>query len=288
MTQLKERIEFFYKSKTPVDVSSLIINIYDKDFSEIIKATDNPIIEEVWQRLRQERGDKIFSKPRSLGTLYDARGNVLTFRPTEFKVYITTTLSYEQRSLSQQIYDSMRVGAVGVCVRTVDGFTFVHRRSAHVTHARNLIDSSVAGFVPINQSGKLDFSNAVYEKLKRELKINPEEVKSLRLTAVHHAYEPDFSGMCDFIVETNLEKGNLERRIDLTAFAEHFFVPQQDLLRFIIDHYVAKQDMVPDGCATLLSSLDHQTSLELIEQLKKLGKSIKFGNLENNVFVERD
>jgi len=45
--------------------------------------------------------------------------------------------------------------------------------------------------------------------------------------------------------------------------------------------------MVPDGCATLLSSLNHQVSLELIEQLRRLGKSIKFGNLEDNLFIER-
>ena len=281
------RIEFFYKPETPVDVSSLTIRIYDRDFSEIINASDNKTIEEVWQRLREEKGDKIFSKPRSLGTLYDARGNILTFRPTEFKVYIATTLSHEQRSLSQQIYDSMRVGAVGVCVRTIDGVTFINRRSPHVTHAKNLIDSSAAGFVPINQSGKLDFSNAVYEKLRRELKITPEEVISLKLTAVHHAYEPDFSGMCDFVVEINLEKGDLERRIDPNSFAEHFFVSQQELPAFIIDHYVVRQDMVPDGCATLLSSLNHQVSLELIEQLRRLGKSIKFGNLEDNLFIER-
>ena len=281
------RIEFFYKPETPVDVSSLTIRIYDRDFSEIINASDNKTIEEVWQRLREEKGDKIFSKPRSLGTLYDARGNILTFRPTEFKVYIATTLSHEQRSLSQQIYDSMRVGAVGVCVRTIDGVTFINRRSPHVTHAKNLIDSSAAGFVPINQSGKLDFSNAVYEKLRRELKITPEEVISLKLTAVHHAYEPDFSGMCDFVVETNLEKGDLERRIDPNSFAEHFFISQRELPAFIIDHYIVRQDMVPDGCATLLSSLNHQASLELIEQLRRLGKSIKFGNLEDNLFIER-
>ena len=183
----------------------------------------------------------------------------------------------------------MRIGAVGAALKLVDGNVFVHKRSPNVTHAKNMIDSSVAGLAHYDQSiEKLNFQKSLLEKLHRELKINDSEVKSVTFTGVHSSYDPDFSGMVDFALESNLEKGHIEERIDRSYFSEHYFVPSHNLSDFIIDHFAIREDMIGDGCATLLASLDHTTFIQTVDKIReyhRAGDIIDFGRLENGFFI---
>ena len=281
-------IRFYFKPENPVDYGKLEIKVEGNDFSEILTENDRTVIEDNWDRLRKERGDKVFSRPGGLGTLYEVKDGVFTFRPTEFKVYIAVTNSYEGRLLSPSVYDNMRISAVGATLRLLDGSVFVHRRSPNVTHAKNMIDSSVAGLAPVDQLGiTIDFKKALLEKLKRELKITEAEVKRLDFRGVHSSYDPDFSAMFDFSMDVALERGHIEERVDRSYFGEHFFVPSDKLPDFVVEHFANKRDMIGDGCANILASLDDAVFRETVGLIRKGMDNgvIQFGRLENGLFV---
>ena len=281
-------IRFFYKPEKPVDYIKLEARVGGNDFSEVFTDRDKYVVEKNWEKLRVERGDKVFSKPGGLGSLLDTKDNVFTYKPTEFKAYIATTQTYQDRLLSPQVYDRMRVSAVGAVLKLADGNVFIHKRSSNVTHAGNMIDSSVAGLAHYDHEiGSINFRKSLFEKLRRELKIKDDEIKSIAFTGVHSSYDPDFSGMVDFAVETNLHARDIEERIDKSYFGEHFFVPNDKLANFVFEHYAIEKDMIGDGCATILASLDHNVFLGIVEKIRRQLDNgiIQFGRLENGLFV---
>ena len=280
-------IQFLYKPEKPVSFGTLSISMYNRDFNEILSARDRAVIDTVWKNVQRERGEAVYSKPGSLGTLYNCHGGMLVYRPTDFKTRLAIGLTFSKRTLSASVYEQMRVSCVNAVVRLADGSVFVHRRSSLVTHVPNMLDASVGGFADVNEQGILDFEGALYEKLRRELKISDEEVGSAMLASVHSSREPDFSGMCDFVVDTNLSVNDLERRIDRSYFAEYFVVSSDELPQFIIDHYLHRGDMAPEGCATLLSSLEYHMFLEAVDHLTAAGANIRFGHIKNGIFIPR-
>ncbi len=281
---MRGEIQFLYKPRKPVPFSTLSISMGAKVFDDVLTPGDRTAIDTIWKNLQSERGARVYSKPGGLGTLHSCRGNILVYLPTEFKAYLATTVTSDARTLSGELYEQMRISAVGAAVRLVDSSVFVHRRSSYVTHVPNMIDSSVGGFAHVNERGVPDFERALSEKLSRELHISPDEIRRVTLTSVHSSREPDFSGMCDFVVETSVTRADLERRIDRAYFAEHFIVEPNEIPSFILEHYVRKRDMVPEGCATLLSSLEYPLFLETVDLLRHHDARISFGNIINGSF----
>ncbi len=283
------RIQFFYKPEKPVDYKDLRFQVAGSDFSDILTEEDRRIRNDIWGELVKEKKEKIFSRPGGLGCLVDTRDSVLTFRPTDFMTYVATSRSHARRSLSKQVYDNMRVSAVGGTLKLADSLVFIHRRSSNVTHAADKLDSSIAGLAHINEDGKIDFRKALFEKLQRELKIKEGEIKNLAVTGVHSSYDPDFSGMVDFAVETNLHARDIEERIDKSYFGEHFFVPNDKLANFVFEHYAIEKDMIGDGCATILASLDHNVFLGIVEKIRRQLDNgiIQFGRLENGLYIQK-
>lgn len=279
------RIRFYFKPDKPVDCQNIETKVLKKEFLEIFGKKDYEEIERIWEKLKKERGNAIFSRPNRLGSLYDTQNGIFSYKPTDFKTYLAATNSYADKLLSQAVYNNMRISSVGGVVRLADGNIFVHRRSKKVTHVKDYIDSSVAGLAAIDSIGNINFKAAILEKLERELKIVQSEIKSLRVSAVHESHNSDFSGMCDFVIDTELEAKEVNERVDKEYFGEYFIVPSVKLPEFIIDHFLIQQDMSGDGCATLLASLEHKIFLETVNRLRKAGKRIEFGQLENGIFV---
>lgn len=277
-------IQVFHKPSEPVDTSSLEVRLVEGDFSLDISNEDMFAIEEIWRRVKAEKGDKVFSKPGGLGTLVDTKQGVFTFRPTEFKHYLGVSLSFDEKLLDLSIYERMRISAVGAAVRFVDDNVFVHRRSYDATHCGGYLDSSVAGFVPLNNYGKFDFRKTVLDKLQRELGITEGNVRSMGLTAVHSSYAPDFSCMFDFVVDTNLESGAVSPE-KLAIYPEFCFVPHSKLADFIIENYTRDRNLTSDGAFVLLASLDNDTFLGSVRELRKRNKPIDFGYLDNGRFA---
>jgi len=283
-------IQIFYKPNKPVDLSTIDTRVIELDFSNSVSSEDCMTIDRIWGKVAAEKGGKVFSRPRILGTLCDTNtsidARIFAFRPTEFKTYLGVSLSYSDNLLDPYVYDHMRVAAVGVAVKSADNKVFIHRRSNDATHCGGYLDSSVAGFAFIGNDDKLDFRKAVFEKLERELCVSESEVRSLGLTAVHSSYVPDFSGMFDFLVEINLDSGQLEERIKEIYTLEHHFVDIAQLPDFVFKHYVESQDMANDGAFVLLASLEPDIFMEYRKKFIMHGKAVDFGKLVGGKFEE--
>lgn len=283
-----QAIRYFYKPIEPVDPLTVQGEIEGEDFSWTLHDHEKVEIENIWNCLKEEKGDSLFSRPRSLGSLHETTAQLLTYKPTDFKTYLGVVRSYSSQSLRSRTYEDMRVSSVGATVRFIDGSVFVHRRSRHVTHAKNMIDSSVAGFCPVTCEGIFEFIPALQEKLKRELKVRLEDIVNILLSAVHNSTSPDFSGMCSYVVDTSLDKDSIIDKIDKSYMDEWYVIPPQQLPDFIVEHYAVLGDMCGDGCAVLLSSLQHATFNETIDRLTKKGKIIEFGQLKKGSFLREE
>ncbi len=281
------KLQILYHPEHPAEVSTLEAVIGEKDFSEKFAEHDRIFIDSLWADWKNAKGDLIFSSPGNLGTLFDIRGSLFLYQPTEFKVYLATSSSYPQKSLSPLIYDSLRTSVVGAAVFTADEKIFIQRRPETATHAPGFLDSSVAGFCHPSPDGKLSFLDALLEKLSRELHIREEEIASIALTGAHSSPYPDFSGSFAFKVSTSLESGSLKERINHYYIASHDFISPQELPGFILRHYALSQDMIGEGCAVLLSSLEYPLFQETVRRINKYERKIVFGTLKKGTFIEQ-
>lgn len=279
------RIQFYFKPDTPVSYDTLKTRVSEEDFSRFFSRTDKTEIDSIWNDLKKQKVDKVFSQPRGLGCLCDTQDNIFTFGYTDFKTYIATTRSSGARTLSQGVYDNMRASAVGGLVRLSDGNVFIHRRSKNATHVAGIIDSSIGGLCQI-KNAHLDFKATLTEKLKRELNVNEDEIESLYLTAVHSSSQPDFSGMVDFIITLPYNREQLEKKFDSSQFEETFFIPYKDLPDFIVSNFTSSSpQMVGDGCATLLSGLENEVFKDTVGKIQSRERLIQFGSLNQGEFI---
>ncbi len=281
------QVEVYFKSGMPIDIKEMMVGVGDKDFSRFFSGTDNEAIEQVWSNLLSERGGNVFSKPAGLGNLYNAEFTHLDYTTTDFRTYIGVSLTAEKRTLSPELYDEMRVSAVGGAVRLTDGQFFVHRRPANATHVPNMLDSSVAGFCYTNGTGGLQVEKCLLEKLSRELHIQPNEIESMGLTDVHSSREPDFSGMMSFAIRARLDSREVKERIDGKYSGEFHFIPEEQLVDFVVDHFAVQKDMLGDGAAALLSYFPRPVFTDAVRRINKKEISIRFGDLQDGVFKER-
>ena len=278
---MRADIEFFYKPENPVSLDSVKTQVEDKDFS--LKIEDKDIIEQIWFRDVLSLNPKAFSG--ALATLYDTQ-NGLTYNRTEFKHYVAISRTSKSKELDSDLYNHMRVAAVGASLELADGSIFVHRRSPKATHCPNLLDSSCAGLCFV-EWGNLNPKKALLEKLKRELGLNSEEVQIKGLVGIHSAGSPDFSSLFDIALKTNLSPQELEKRLKPGAFLEYTFVPKNKLADYIVKHYASENDMIGDGAATLMGALGREQFYYVVGKIKDSGKRVEFGRLENNVFVQK-
>lgn len=262
------------------------MKVLDRDFSTRATSDDRRILDENWAGVLAKASDpKPFSKPHGLATLYDTQGGVLSYETTEFKDYLgISTLSCGERPLRKTLYDHMRVAAVSSALILADDTVFVHQRSEKATHAAGLYDASCGGLCHVDPQGNLNPAKWLAEKLKRELKISPEEVRNVRLTGVHSCAAPDFSGMFSVSLESPLESGQLRERLGAQD-AAYDFVPRAHLAEYVFDHFVTRKDMAGDGVAVLLASLPEQEFKDSIARLRQAGTSIEFGTLINGVLT---
>lgn len=284
-------IQVYYKAKTPVERTIQPIVLQDRDFTkEFVTPADIPHLEENWKNVcaKQVSFGKTppFSTPRMLGALHDNADGVYKYIPTEFKTYVGASLTKDAGVLSPQIYDQMRVASVSGVVQFADDRVLVHRRSQYVTHCAGLLDSSVGGFIFIN-NGAFDVEASLNKKLANEIKLKPEEILSKKHTGIHSSDNPDHSGMFDFVIRASIPSTEIQARTDPTYMSECNFPRIKELPDFLVENYGNKQNnMIGDGAAALLASLEHETYKETVERIQKAGKSIKFGKLVTGVFVE--
>ena len=281
-----ERIQFFY---TPMDLSRVQVRPnYDpqNDFLRILTESDRQKIELNWKealkRTQIWRGE--------LGSLVDTQEGNLQYAKTDYGVWraiASPDLHPEYTTLSDLAYDKFRVSSVGIAVETIDGKVIVHRKPDNVP-AGGKLDSSANGFCEV-KNGQLDFGQAAYEKLERELKLTKEEILNLELRGVHSVVGKGSycnSGMLAYHAKTKLPFEEIKQKANGSYIADLISVEKGDLANFIVTHY-ADGSLIGDGCATLLASLDHKDFSIAVHTLRDSGKVIEFGFLRDGEFIPK-
>ncbi len=283
---MRSEIEFYYKPEKPMPLSSLAAKVTENDFSQLFTDNDRNIIERIWKENILKKNPQSFSKPRSLATLHSALEKNFVYYGTEFKEYIAVSATSRERTLSDVVYQNMRVAAVGATLELNDGSIFVHRRSYNATHVAGIVDASCAGLCFVKENALLDPESDILKKCERELGLKRDEVQILGVTGIHSSYAPDFSCVVDVALKSNIAPADLEARAKHVDFAEKWYIRKEELPEFVYEHFIEKKDMVGDGAAILLSCLEYSVFKENVERLRKAGKDIQFGQLKNGKFTK--
>lgn len=283
---MRHDIEIYYHPETPVSVDKIQMRMVNRDFSRHCDENDRATMEEVWGREVLKKNPKATSLPRGRSNLVEANrdGPTFIFEYVEYKEYqgVTNTGSREPRPLRSELYDQMRIGAVGAALIFPDDTVLVHRRSHSATHVAGIFDSSTAGVLPVDAQ-EIYLERGLYEKLSKELNMSPSEVTLEGVSGVHSAGNPDFSGLVTVVLRSHLTREEVNLRIKPGTFSGVRYVPRKELADFVVDRYSAN-DMNHDGAMTLLSSLPYIEWKEGVQRLQKAGKRIAKGYLTEGMF----
>jgi len=280
----RSNIEFFAwrdKQETQIDTSV----VQSPVLSDFYGDGDRERIERNW-KTQLENG---FKFSNSVGSLYSTRrenGKVAgIYLPTEYLVYNAVAFPHsESEVLSEDFRKRMRVSSVGGVVITADEKTLVQKRAEGMS-AAGLYDSAAAGFCPLNTEGQLDFNAAVREKLKRELKVEEEHIGSLHRTGLWSSMGYDFSGMVGYVVSVNLTFEQIVAGMNQKYVGGMHGLEKKDVPGFIMDHYTGTRDLISDGCASLLCSLDRDSFDGLVKEINERGRNIAKGTLLKGQFI---
>jgi hypothetical protein len=212
------------------------------------------------------------------------------FLYNNFQDYSTISRTGKEQILNPDLYQTMHVNSVGSAVLSSTNDTIVHKRLSTAPTIPDSYDCSAAGFAYANEKGELDYLANIQKALKRELEITKEDIRDLKVSSIHSSRYPDYSGMCDFVVKTNLSTKDLKDRakegIKRGVFQDYEIVSQRDLPCFITDNFSEGVEVCLDGCATLMSSLPYGEFQELTERLRQNGRRIEPGKLVNGQFQQ--
>jgi len=275
-------LRFYFVPEKPVDYGEVNVKL-EGDFYEDISDEDKKKIDKKWKEIKEELGSKVYSSPGSLGVLWGAKNKDFVYKGADFKLNAVVAKTYEKRIVSDFIYRKTLVPVVGCALKLKSGEFIIQKRSKEMWFVPNVLDSSVAGYVNPTSSG-LDFQEALYEKLERELGVNRAEVKDLRLTNVHSS-RGDHSAAFSFVASCDLTREDILKGLNEKYVSDVEFVHEKDVKEFIIERYGKKGDLIGEGAAVLLTTLKNSDFLEAVSVLKKLGKSIEFGSVISGDFV---
>lgn len=267
------KIEFLFRPQAPVAPDAIRTKLEDRDLSEMLCADDRLAIERIWEDVRKKH--VVFSNPKSLATLRDTT-DAFSYWTTDFKTYCATTVSATERQMSRELYDMMRIAAVGGIVKCRDGSLVVHRRNPNMAYDAGFYDMSCAGLCVIK--GDLDHGRTLRERLQQELRITPEETVSVKLASVHSSRSPGFSAMFDYAIETRLGQKEIMERYNRERADDIIFVHPEDIPRFVIGQ-LEKKRITSDGVGALLSSLHGDAFNDLTSRLQEMGLEIMSGVL---------
>ena len=233
-------------------------------------------------------------KDNELGSLWSTLDG-LVFMPVRFKTYdaVTQHLPIQKGKVipySMVILEQLRTSAVGCVLETIDGYIVVQRRGTKVL-AHNKLDSSASGMV-VSLEGKLDFEAQALNKLEKELGISRHDLEYLVPTGIHRALDYG-TAQFTFAAKTMKTLGQIREDkdpecnedLDKSRTQEIKGIELEHLPSFIIDH--ATRDLIGDGIATLLKSINNQDIFGgIISTLKLKGINIVSGTLKDGIFIE--
>ena len=217
-----------------------------------------------------------------MGTLWETTDGLFEYLPTSFREYYAMERAQrENPSELRNLVRTFRVSSVGAAVETADGKIVVQRRASDLPVAPRLLDSSAAGLCAARYD-RLHFEDVIRDKLREELGIMADDIAQLALTGVHSATDY-LSGMFAYRATTTLPFTEIVHRHDRGRVAVLSSVSTENLGDFILDRY-SSDDLVGDGCATFLAALLASDFLGVVEELRRRGKDIQFGQVKDGQF----
>ena len=289
----RSQIEIFYTPKNAPKNLEIIVD--DKFYGDSYSPADRKTTDDFWEKLLAESKKNKTpepTSPRVRATLdsVDKDGRVYC-RTTDFRDYVA--ISRIPEKLSEKARDGMRVAAVAAYLLTNDGYILVHKRSTKATHSPGYLDSSCAGLCTV-EKGKINPVKDIEGKLKAELGIEMKDVQEVKFTGVHSCAAPDFSGMFTYGLVTKLTNKEVEERVNKAMkegkggrLDSYELVKRDDLVKYLVDHYLVKKDMVADGLTTLMGALTNEEYEALLKKVKGSGIETRVGLLKDGVCVER-
>ena len=146
-----------------------------------------------------------------------------------------------------------------------------------------------------NSNGSsIDAKIDLYEKLDREIGIQPTEISRLGISGVHHVGHPDYSGMIDFVVDTKVDSEEMiqraleieSKKTDSKNRRKWQILDKSALPYFVLSHYDINQGHIClDGGATLMMSMAQKDFDYTLREFRSKGMLIEFGQLENGLFI---
>ena len=281
----KQKIEFFaWPDSGSIKIDAGLER--HTQLSEFYQTGDEEKIVDNWDS--QLKTGK-FSYSAMVGSLWNVRKDngvvIASYLPTKYHVYNAVACPHKSsKSLSNKLRELMRVSSIGGVILTLDDKVLVQRRSTNV-FAGGLLDSGVAGFSKVDEECRLNFDSAVFEKLERELDIFPKDVSLLCQTSLHSSMGHDYSGMIGYLIKVNMEFEKIKDKLNEKYIDNILPTSINQIPEFLFEHYVKREDMIGDGCALLLSILEPNAFMTTVQELKRRGKNIDFGILQEGKFV---
>jgi hypothetical protein len=273
-------IQLYNRDLKPEELLEQVTYDSSQHFEELLSISDQQEIDKIWEERKRNQWDN------SLGNLWDTSQGQIVYTETNFRYYDTLgfTNNWENKPFNFQLYEYSRASSVGVVLETGDEIVIIQRRKAGLL-AGGKLDPSVAGICVIKE-GKLDLQRTALERILQELSLSPEEIYGLIPTGLHSS--SDYcSSMFTFKVKTDLEFGAIkERTSGSRMITEPIPVSKDKLPQFIVKHFLKEGDLIGDGCAAFLASLEPEATEEVISSINKYQQIIKNGALVSGKFQQ--
>lgn len=267
----------------PKDLVSQVRYDASKNITELFTGKDLKIVDEVWTAPKgpAESG----WKSGLVGWLLDTTKG-LSYGQSEYAKYLASAKCKPR--FSQPVKDSL-TAAVGCAVLSADGYYLVQQRAEGLLAGRRL-DSSAAGMGVVRE-GKLDFYFEIKEKLKRELNLDEDTVKSTLVpTGVHGAMD-HVSSQVTWKCKVNVPLEELIAKANPKFVERVLSVRKDDLPGYLVKHYVHQGDepeksLIGDAVGVFLRALDDDARKYAIAKMNSRGADVRYGVLRNCRFEE--
>jgi len=273
---------FFYNTSQNGSHPKVIYNT-SRNVLNKIKVWENILIKKHWNLVKQPllfNGDSC--------CLWEASKEKLIYIGMPFMVYNTVSYFQEREICDIFTKKTMKIVhalALGCCIESSDGIILVQERGKGLL-AEGKLDASSTGVANI-RGKEINLEKIMLRKIKEELNLRKEDLEPLIFTGNHEPCDYP-SSMCTFKTKTNKEFRKINGERNKNRVPKLYGIPKNELPGFLIDHYVgeAEPQIIGDGIATLMRSLEPEQFKEVIKELRKKGVNIKFGIVKNRKFFE--
>ena len=183
---------------------------------------------------------------------------------------------------SEEFIEKSRILCTSITITTADGMIISQKRGEGIL-AAGCYDSSAAGICYLRGEDIVKPQQIMQGRLS-EISLSLEDLESYHTSGLHRGMDY-LTPQQTFVGKTILTFAEIKSRIDNNKVAGLVPVPQDNLVDFIVDHGVKKGNLIADGAASMLQSLQYNKFLEAVREIKSAGGIINFGTISKGKFI---